>query len=133
MHLFEVEVQTFRNHGQFGHVLFAASRMAADEIRYYLLPQVVTCVYFVEYLFELLKLLERRLAHQFQDIVRGVFRGDFQPSADVVAYEFTGVFPCRLVAFFVSALVQQQVIAHAAADETLLDAWHGVNGSVYFQ
>lgn len=48
LHLFQLEVQTFGDESQVGHVRLAASRMAADEIRDDLLSQAFFLVDVVE-------------------------------------------------------------------------------------
>ena len=56
--------------------------------------------------------------------------GHLQPSADVVADELTGVLLSGPVALLVAAAVEQQVVAHTAAYEALLDAGQAVNSMV---
>ncbi len=59
----------------------------------------------------------------------GMFGGHLQATADVAGDEFARIFARTLVQGCV-ALVEQQVIAHTAADERLLDARQGVDGMI---
>ena len=63
LNLLQLEIQTFCDDGQIGHVFLMATRMAADEIRNDLLAQTGMTVDVVEQTLELLELLKRRLAH----------------------------------------------------------------------
>lgn len=123
LHLFEVEIQSFGDDGEFCHVFFLTPRVATNKVRYDLLVQVFLAVDAVEDTFELLKLSERGLAHESQDIVGGMLWCHLQASADVMTNQFTGILPCALIGFLVFALMEKKVIAHSAADEALLDLW----------
>ena len=120
LYLFQMEVESFGYHGEFGHIFFAASRMAAYEVRYDLLVESFFAVYAVERLFELFEQGERRFAHVLQYVVACVLRRYLQSSAHVVAYQFSRILTCGLVGLLVLALVQQQVVAHSSAYEALL-------------
>ena len=63
---------------------------------------------------QLLEKCERRLAHQFQHGIFGVFGGDLQASRGVVFHDRGEV-----------RAVVEQVVTDAAADKGLLDALHG--------
>ena len=58
LNLFQMEVHGLCFNSQFSHVCFRASRMAADEVRDYLLMQVFLSINVIKYLFELLELCE---------------------------------------------------------------------------
>ena len=130
LYLLQVEVKAFGYHGEFGHILFVASRVAAYEVRYDLLVETLLPVYAVEYLFEPLEQSKRRFAHVLQHVVARVLRRYLQSSAHVVAYQLARILACSLVGLLVLALVQQQVVAHSAAYEALLYLWQGVNGMI---
>ena len=53
-----MKIQFLCYYGEFGHVFLRASRVAANEIRDYLLPEVFFCINFVEDFLKFLKLLE---------------------------------------------------------------------------
>lgn len=55
LHLFQLEVHPFRQHGQLRHVFFRATRMAADEVRDDLLAQPGFPVNSIEYVLKLPK------------------------------------------------------------------------------
>ena len=129
LHLFEVEVHLLRQNGEFCHILGLTARMRRDEIGNDLLTQIFLAADSVEEPFELLKLVERRFAHQVEHTVGRVFGRDFQPSADVSGDEFARVWSGGLVAFVVVGMVEQQVVAHAASDKTFLDAFSCCKGT----
>lgn len=64
LHLFQMEVHPFGQHGQFSHVSLMTAGMTAYEIRYNLLLEIFLTVDSVEDALELLKLTERRFAHK---------------------------------------------------------------------
>ena len=130
LHLFEVEVHLLRQNGEFGHILGLTAWVRRNEIGNDLLAQVFLATDAVEQPFELLKLAERRLSHQVEHAVGRVFGCYFQSSADVSGDEFAGVLSGGLVALFVAGLVQQQVVAHTAANETFFDAWQRIDGAI---
>jgi len=127
----EMKVKAFCLHGQFGHVCFVTSGMAADEIWYNLLVESFFAVDAVKDVLEGIELTERRFAHQSQHIVVGMFRSHLQSSAYMTAYQFTGIFGGGPVHGLILAAVQQQIVANAAPYETLFYARHGVDGMVY--
>ena len=104
--------------------------MAADKIRYDLLVEAFLLVDTVEDALELMEELERWLAHEAQHAVGGVLGCHLQSSAHMAGDEFARVLPRRLVGFLVFALMQQEVIAHAAADKALLHARQGIDGMI---
>ena len=130
LHLLEVEVEALGDDGELGHIGLFASRVGTDEIGDDLLAEVLFAVDAVEDALELFEELERGFAHVHEDAVGGVLGCHFQSAADVLADELAGVGPGGLVDLLVGAAVEQQVVAHAAANETLLDAGQGVNGVV---
>lgn len=106
LHLFEVEIEVFRDDSEFSHILFPAAGMAADEIGDDLLSESFFLVDLIEDALKLIELVERRLAHELEHLFGGVFRCHFQSSADMLAYQFAGIFACRLVVFRVFVLVE---------------------------
>ena len=64
--------------------------MAGDEVRDELLSQVFLGVDAVEYLFKLSELAERGLAHNIENAVAGMFRCNFQSSANMLLDQFAG-------------------------------------------
>ena len=48
----------------------------------------------------------------------------------MAGYELLGIFARGGVQFLFFVAVQNEVIAHAAADEALLDAWKRINGMI---
>lgn len=107
--------------------------MTADEIGNQLLTKASLTVDTVEDLLKLFKLCERRLAHQAEHTVAGVFRCHFQPSTHMVTNQLTGVFLCCLVGVGIATFVQQQIIAHPAADKTFLHSWQTVYNTIQFE
>lgn len=79
---------------------------------------------------EVIELLEGRLAHQFQYAVAGVFWSHFQSAADVPCDEFACIGLRSSVGGLVLAVIKEQVVAHAASDEALLDSRQGVDGMI---
>lgn len=59
-----MEIQMFGDDSQLCHILFTATWMTADEIRYNLFTQILFAVNAVKLALELVELLERGLAHQ---------------------------------------------------------------------
>ena len=133
LNLFQFIAHLTGNGSQIGHVSLRASRMAGDEVGDNLLAQSFLAVDAVEDALELIELLERWLAHQFEHVVAGMFRSHLQSSADMSAYEFTRVLHSCLVGGFVLALMQQQVVTNTTADEALLDAWQRVDSMIDLQ
>ena len=95
-----------------------------------MLVQVLLAADLVELALEVVELLERGFAHEVEHAVAGVLGGYLQSAADVAADEFAGVLAGGTVGGFVLAVVEQQVVTHAAAYEALLDAGQGVDGAV---
>ncbi len=130
LHLFEVEVELLGLHRQLGHVCLSATGVAADEVRDDLLVQSGLAVDAVEDALEHDELPERGLPHEVQHAVARVFGCDLEPAADMTAYQFAGIVLCRLVRIGVVAAVQQEIVAHTAADEALPDARLAVDGFI---
>lgn len=133
LHLLQLEIEAFGEHSQLCHVLFSAAWMAGDEIGDDLLVEVCLAIDAVEDVLEIVKLSEWRFAHQLQYVVAGVFWSHLQSSADMFGDEFAGILHGSLVAFFVFAMMQNEVVAHTAADETLLDAGNSIDATVDIQ
>ena len=125
-----MEPQAAGDVGQLCHVLLMAAGVAADEIGYDLLVEVLLAADAVELPLELEELLERGLAHETEHTVAGMLGSHFQASADVAGDELAGVFLGGTVGGLVLAVVEQEVVAHAAADEAFLDAGQGIDGAV---
>ena len=104
--------------------------MAGDEIGDDLLVEMLLAIDAVEDALEFVELLERGLAHEVEHTVAGVLWGNLQTAADVAGDEFACILAGSLVGCFVLAVIKQQVVAHAAADEALLDARQGIDGTV---
>ena len=66
LHLLQVEVELLCEHRKFCHVLLTAARVRADEVRNYLLVEMLLTVDAVEDALELAEELERRLAHELE-------------------------------------------------------------------
>ena len=84
----------------------------------------------VEQALEVVELLEGGLAHEVEHTVAGVFGSNLQASAYMTGDEFSGVLLGSTVGGLVLAAIKEQVIAHAAAYETALDAGQGIDGVV---
>ena len=130
LHLFEVEIEFLRGDGQLRHVLGAAARVGADEVGDELLAQAALAVDLVEASFEVVEQAERGLAHELEHAVGGVLRCYLEASADVARDEFACVVGCGAVEGFVLPVVEQQVVAHAASDEALLDIGQGIDSAI---
>lgn len=87
----------------------------------------------VENALEVMEEAERRLAHDVEHMVGGVFRGDFETPRYVVEYELLVVSAVSLVNFGAPGVVHRQVIAHAAAYKGLLDSRQSVYAVVDFE
>ncbi len=133
LHLLQAEVQLPGDDGQFCHILFVAARMAGNEIGNKLLAESRFAVNAVEQVFEGLEQSERRFAHHVEYAGRGVFRCHLQPATHMARDEFAGVVGSGTVYVGMRAVVQQEVIAHATANEGTLDAGQCVNGVVEFE
>ena len=104
LHLLQMEIESLGDNCQFGHVFFRTAWMATDEVRYYLLAEVLLLINSVEYLLELVELTERRFPHDVKHSVAGVLGSHFQASAHMIGNQFTGIFfggfvDDRIVAF----------------------------------
>ena len=64
LYLLQLKIQPFGDEGQFCHIFLSAAGMAADKIGDNLLAETFLLVDAVEDFLELLKLFERRLAHE---------------------------------------------------------------------
>ena len=104
--------------------------MAGNEVGDNLLSQPFLTADAVELSFEVIELLEGRFAHEVQHVVAGVFRSHLQTSADMAGDEFTSIFLSGTVGMFVLAVIEQQVVAHAAADETFFHFGQGIDSPV---
>lgn len=128
--LLQVKVEVLSNHGQFGHIFLLTAGMTADEVRDNLLFEIALAVNLVKDALELVEELEGWFAHQVQHFVRRMFRSYLQATTHMLAYQLAGVFAGRLVNLLIISLVQQQVVAHATAYKTLLDARESIDGMV---
>ena len=61
-----MEVELLSEHCKFCHILLTAARVRADEVRNYLLVEMLLTVDAVEDALELAEELERRLAHELE-------------------------------------------------------------------
>ena len=64
LYLFKLEVELFGYYGKFSHILLSTTRVAAYKVWYYLLLEPAFTVDTVKCFLEILKLAERRFAHQ---------------------------------------------------------------------
>ena len=133
LYLFKFVTHLARQTGQFCHITLMATWVAGDEVGDDLLVESLLAIDAVEDTLELVELLERRLAHQSEHMVGSMLWSHLQTSADMILDEFTGVLHSGLVGLFVLAAIQQQVVAHTTANETLLDAWQRVDGTIDFK
>lgn len=130
LHLLEVEVQVFGDDSELGHILFLATRMTANKIRYDLLFQALFLVDAVEDALELIELLKRRLAHESEHSVGSVLGCHLQATADMVGDELAGIQSGGRVGLLVLTLIEQEVVTHTTADEALLHARQRVDGMI---
>ena len=133
LHLFKFIAHLARETCQLSHISLTAAWMAGDEVGDNLLIEMLLAIDTVEDTLELVELLERWLAHQLQHMVTGMLGSHLQTSANMVFNEFAGIFHRSLVRFLVFAVMQQQIVAHTTADETLLDTRQGVYSPIYLQ
>lgn len=85
---FEPEVEPSRLVGQVAHIRLGAARMARNEIWDQLIVKPLFRADALELRVELTESVERRFAHQFQDMFLGVFGGDFEPSRHMASDHF---------------------------------------------
>ena len=78
LNLFQMEVKPFGYNSQFCHVLGRTSRVAAYEVWYDLLTQIVLGINTVEYFLESFELFEWRFAHDVKYSITGMLRRYFQ-------------------------------------------------------
>ena len=104
--------------------------MRADEVGDDLLAQAAVVVDAVELPLEVVEEAEGGFAHQLQHTVAGVLWGHLKASADVPRDELARVVGGSAVEGFVAPVVEQQVVAHAAADVAVFDAGQGIYGTV---
>lgn len=107
--------------------------MTGYEVGDDLLVQILFAVDAVKDALKVIELLERRFAHQLQDMVAGVLGSHLQPAADMVQNELTRVFHSGPVGRIVIAPVKQEVVADATADEAFLYTRQRIHGMVNFQ
>ena len=107
--------------------------MTRNEVRDNLLSQPFLTADAVELSFEVIELLERRLSHEVQHVVAGVLGSHLEASADMAGDEFASIFLSGTVSMLVFAVIEQQIVAYAAADETLLYFGHGIYSMVDVQ
>ena len=130
LHLLQVEIQAFGDDGQLCHVFLMATGMAGDEIRDELLAESCLLIDAVEQLLERLEQAERRLAHDAEHAVGGMFGSHLETPANVAGNELARIVASGFIQFGILVRVQEQVIAHATPDERLLDARQGIHGPV---
>ena len=125
-----MEVEVLGDGSKLGHVLGVAAWVGGDEIRDDLLVESLLAVDAVKDGLEAVEEVEGGLAHQVEDVGAGVLRSHFQASADMARDELARVFLRRSVGLLVLAAMEQQVVAHARSDKTLLDAGERIDGMV---
>ena len=109
------------------------ARMRTDEVWNDLLVETLFLVNLVKDALELVEQIERRLAHELQNLRTGMLRCYLQSAAHMLGNQLAGVFPCRLIHLLILALVQQQVVTHTTAYKALLDTRQGIHGMVNLQ
>ena len=107
--------------GQVAHIRLGAARMARNEIWDQLIVKPLFRADAVELRVELTESVERRFAHQFQDMFLGVFGGDFEPSRHMVSDHF---------ALVSAAVLFEQIVADAAADKGFFNSFDSRNLAV---
>ena len=130
LHLLKTIAHLTRNLCQLSHVSLRTTRVTGNEVGDNLLVEAFFAIDSVKLALEVEELLEGGLAHEHQDVVGSVLRSHFQTSADVAGDEFASVLTGSLVDGIVLAVMQQKVVAHTAADETLLDARQRVDSVI---
>lgn len=114
LHLFEVEMELAEDFlRQRTHVAFGAAGVRRDEVGNQLVGQSFAAADALEIGGQPLEERERRFAHQFQHGIFGVFGRDFQSSRRVVFHDRIEI-----------GTLVEQVVADAAADKGLFDAFH---------
>ena len=76
---------------------------------------------------ELHKLLERRLAHHFQNLIAGVLGCYFQPARHVEANKLLVILSIGSVNFGVATAMHREVVAHTATNKRLFDLGQRIN------
>ena len=105
LHLFKPVAHLASDGSQLGHVRLPASGMTGDEVRDELLAQVLVVIDAVKNALEVIELRERRLPHQHQHVVAGMFGCHLESSADMTGDEFPRIFHGSLVGVLVLALI----------------------------
>ena len=130
LYLLQVEIQPLGNDGQLCHVFLTTSRMTGNEIWDELLTKSCLLIDTVEQLLESFKQLKRRLAHDAKHAIGGMFGSHLKPSTDVPSDELACIVTGGFIQFGFLVRVQEQVIAHTAPDERLLDTRQGIHRAV---
>ena len=130
LHLFEFEVEGFGLGCEGRHVFVVAAGVGADEVGDDLLIESVAAINVVEKFLELVEEFERGLSHELQHGVGSVFGSHLEASRHVVANQLFGIFLLSVVNGFISAAMQNEVVAHTASHEALFDAGQRVDGMV---
>ena len=105
LNLFELEVKMLGDNSQLSHIGLRATWVAGDEIGDDLLVEMLLAIDAVEDALELVELLERRLAHEVQYAVAGVFGSNLQTSADMFRNQFAGIVHSSFVRLLVLAVM----------------------------
>lgn len=104
--------------------------MTTYEVGNNLLSKVFFFVYLVEDTLKIVELLKWWFSHDKQDFVACVFRRYFKSTAYMIFNQFLGIFCCRLIGFVVIAMMEYEVVAHTATNETLFYFGQSINGMV---
>ena len=107
LHLLQMEVKVLCEHRQLRHILFLATWVRRNEVRYNLLSHILFTINAVKNLLKSIELLERWLTHKFQYSVRSVLRSHFQSTTDVACYQFTSILFSSFIALLILTFVQQ--------------------------
>lgn len=130
LHLLQMEIELLRNLSQLGHIALGASGMTGDEVGDELLVEMLLLIDAIEDALEVVEQLERGLAHQSQHAVAGVFRSHLQSTTYMAGDEFAGIIHSSPIGGFVLTVMQDEVVAHTAADETLLDTGQRIDSTI---
>ena len=105
LHLLQMEVEALGDDGKLGHILLATAGVGGDEVGDYLLAQVLLAVDAVELALEVVKLLERGLAHQLEHAVAGVLGRHLQLAAHVAGDQLACILAGNAVGLFILTFI----------------------------
>ena len=127
-----MEVHITCQYSEFCHIFGCASRVRTDKVGNELLIEACLAIDVVENSFEVIELFERRFAHKVQHGVARMFRCNFQTPRNMLRNHLFGILHVCLVDCLVAGVIENEVVAYAAAYETLLDARQRINSTIDF-